>query len=81
MALRGAPHGWGAAVSQPSATQAALCGMRGLLAGGLAVGYVEPSAAWSLTYVVLLVAGLRREVQNLIAEGIGLVWESYKLDP
>jgi dynein heavy chain 1 len=31
--------------------------------------------------VVLLVAGLRREVQNLIAEGIGLVWESYKLDP
>ncbi len=30
---------------------------------------------------MLLVAGLRREVQNLIAEGIGLVWESYKLDP
>ena len=25
--------------------------------------------------------GLRKEVQNLISEGIGLVWESYKLDP
>jgi dynein heavy chain 1 len=31
--------------------------------------------------IVLLVAGLRKEVQNLVAEGIGLVWESYKLDP
>ena len=31
--------------------------------------------------IVLLVAGLRKEVQNLISEGIGLVWESYKLDP
>ena len=31
--------------------------------------------------VVLLVAGLRKDVQNLIAEGVGLVWESYKLDP
>ena len=31
--------------------------------------------------IVLLVAGLRKEVQNLIAEGVGLVWESYKLDP
>ncbi|TRY63473.1 hypothetical protein TCAL_02090 [Tigriopus californicus] len=31
--------------------------------------------------IVLLVAGMRKEVQNLIAEGIGLVWESYKLDP
>ncbi|XP_001636057.2 cytoplasmic dynein 1 heavy chain 1 isoform X2 [Nematostella vectensis] len=28
-----------------------------------------------------LVAGLRKEVQALISEGIGLVWESYKLDP
>jgi dynein heavy chain 1 len=27
------------------------------------------------------VANLRKDVQNLIAEGIGLVWESYKLDP
>lgn len=26
-----------------------------------------------------LVAGLRRDVQALIAEGVGLVWESYKL--
>ena len=26
-------------------------------------------------------ANLRKEVQSLIAEGIGLVWESYKLDP
>ena len=26
-------------------------------------------------------AGLRKEVQNLVAEGVGLVWESYKLDP
>ena len=24
---------------------------------------------------------MRKEVQNLIAEGIGLIWESYKLDP
>ena len=31
--------------------------------------------------IVLLVAGLRKEVQNLISEGVGLVWESYKLDP
>ena len=31
--------------------------------------------------IVLLVAGLRKEVQNLVAEGVGLVWESYKLDP
>ena len=31
--------------------------------------------------ITLLVAGLRKEVQNLIAEGVGLVWESYKLDP
>ncbi|KAK6191509.1 hypothetical protein SNE40_003176 [Patella caerulea] len=28
----------------------------------------------------LLVAGLRKEVQELISEGCGLVWESYKLD-
>ncbi|KAF4518251.1 hypothetical protein B566_EDAN010397 [Ephemera danica] len=31
--------------------------------------------------IVLLVAGLHKEVQGLIADGIGLVWESYKLDP
>ena len=31
--------------------------------------------------IVLLVAGLRKEVQNLIMEGMALVWESYKLDP
>ncbi|XP_070577189.1 cytoplasmic dynein 1 heavy chain 1-like [Ptychodera flava] len=31
--------------------------------------------------ISLLVAGLRKEVQALIAEGIGLGWESYKLDP
>ncbi|XP_033735277.1 cytoplasmic dynein 1 heavy chain 1-like isoform X2 [Pecten maximus] len=31
--------------------------------------------------IMLLVAGLRKEVQNLIAEGVQLVWESYKLDP
>ncbi|XP_064623935.1 cytoplasmic dynein 1 heavy chain 1-like isoform X3 [Lineus longissimus] len=31
--------------------------------------------------IALLVAGLRKDVQALIAEGIGLVWESYKLDP
>ncbi|XP_052274955.1 cytoplasmic dynein 1 heavy chain 1-like isoform X3 [Dreissena polymorpha] len=29
----------------------------------------------------LLVAGLHKEVQNLISEGVQLVWESYKLDP
>ena len=31
--------------------------------------------------VKLLIAGSRKEVQNLIAEGCGLQWESYKLDP
>ena len=31
--------------------------------------------------IALLVAGLRRDVQQLISEGVGLVWESYKLDP
>ncbi|CAB3376335.1 Hypothetical predicted protein [Cloeon dipterum] len=31
--------------------------------------------------IVLLVAGLHKDVQTMIAEGIGLVWESYKLDP
>ncbi|XP_039279680.1 dynein heavy chain, cytoplasmic [Nilaparvata lugens] len=32
------------------------------------------------TSIIPLVAGLRKEVQNLISEGIQLVWESYKLD-
>ncbi|XP_065208173.1 dynein heavy chain, cytoplasmic isoform X2 [Planococcus citri] len=32
------------------------------------------------TSIIPLVAGLRKEVQSLIAEGIQLVWESYKLD-
>lgn len=31
--------------------------------------------------IVPLVAGLRKEVLNLVSEGVGLVWESYKLDP
>ncbi|XP_041430591.1 cytoplasmic dynein 1 heavy chain 1 isoform X2 [Xenopus laevis] len=31
--------------------------------------------------ITLLVAGLKKEVQALVAEGIALVWESYKLDP
>ncbi|XP_029806677.1 cytoplasmic dynein 1 heavy chain 1 [Suricata suricatta] len=31
--------------------------------------------------ISLLVAGLKKEVQALIAEGVALVWESYKLDP
>ncbi|KAL1257320.1 hypothetical protein QQF64_010564 [Cirrhinus molitorella] len=31
--------------------------------------------------ISLLVAGLKKEVQALITEGISLVWESYKLDP
>lgn len=31
--------------------------------------------------IVPLVAGLRRDVLALISEGMGLVWESYKLDP
>ncbi|KAM9149649.1 LOW QUALITY PROTEIN: cytoplasmic dynein 1 heavy chain 1-like [Pangshura tecta] len=31
--------------------------------------------------ISLLVAGLKKEVQALIGEGIALVWESYKLDP
>ncbi|XP_069493861.1 cytoplasmic dynein 1 heavy chain 1 [Ambystoma mexicanum] len=31
--------------------------------------------------ICLLVAGLKKEVQALVAEGIALVWESYKLDP
>lgn len=33
------------------------------------------------TSISLLVAGLKKEVQALITEGISLVWESYKLDP
>ncbi|XP_018619664.2 cytoplasmic dynein 1 heavy chain 1 isoform X1 [Scleropages formosus] len=33
------------------------------------------------TSISLLVAGLKKEVQALITEGIALVWESYKLDP
>ncbi|XP_044735865.1 dynein heavy chain, cytoplasmic isoform X10 [Chrysoperla carnea] len=33
------------------------------------------------TSIVPLVAGMRKEVLTLISEGIGLVWESYKLDP
>lgn len=28
-----------------------------------------------------LVAGMKKDVQGLITEGIALVWESYKLDP
>lgn len=31
--------------------------------------------------ISLLVAGLKKEVQVLITEGVTLVWESYKLDP
>ncbi|XP_050499617.1 dynein heavy chain, cytoplasmic isoform X4 [Diabrotica virgifera virgifera] len=31
--------------------------------------------------IIPLVAGMRKEVQQVIAEGIQLVWESYKLDP
>ncbi|KAL3873221.1 hypothetical protein ACJMK2_036362 [Sinanodonta woodiana] len=31
--------------------------------------------------ISLLVAGLRRELQTLVSEGVQLVWESYKLDP
>ena len=31
--------------------------------------------------MTLLVAGMRKDVQNLIIEGTNLVWESYKLDP
>jgi len=31
--------------------------------------------------ISLLVAGMRRDVQALITEGIQLVWDSYKLDP
>ena len=31
--------------------------------------------------VAILVAGMKKDVQNLITEGVGLVWESYKLDP
>lgn len=31
--------------------------------------------------IIPLVAGTRKEVQQLIAEGIQLTWESFKLDP
>ncbi len=31
--------------------------------------------------IKLLVAGMHREMQNLVTEGVSLVWESYKLDP
>ncbi|RWS31185.1 Dynein heavy chain: cytoplasmic-like protein [Leptotrombidium deliense] len=30
--------------------------------------------------ISLLVAGMKKEVQNLLVEGVSLVWESYKLD-
>lgn len=33
------------------------------------------------TNILLLVAGMRKEVQGLVSEGMLLVWESYKLDP
>lgn len=33
------------------------------------------------TNILLLVAGMRKEVQGLLSEGMSLVWESYKLDP
>ncbi|XP_042240101.1 dynein heavy chain, cytoplasmic-like isoform X4 [Homarus americanus] len=33
------------------------------------------------TNILLLVAGMRKEVQGLVSEGMSLVWESYKLDP
>lgn len=29
----------------------------------------------------LLVAGMKKDVQAILVEGVGLVWESYKLDP
>ncbi|RWS14208.1 Dynein heavy chain: cytoplasmic-like protein [Dinothrombium tinctorium] len=32
------------------------------------------------TSISLLVAGMKKEVQNLLCEGVSLVWESYKLD-
>lgn len=31
--------------------------------------------------ISLLIAGLKKDVQNLIMEGASLIWESYKLDP
>ena len=31
--------------------------------------------------IKLLVAGMRRDVQAMITEGVQLVWDSYKLDP
>ncbi|KAB7503493.1 Dynein heavy chain, cytoplasmic [Armadillidium nasatum] len=31
--------------------------------------------------ILLLVAGMRKDVQILLSEGMSLVWESYKLDP
>lgn len=31
--------------------------------------------------ISLLVAGMRKEVQTIISEGMSMVWESYKLDP
>uniref|UniRef100_A0A915HKX7 Dynein heavy chain, cytoplasmic n=1 Tax=Romanomermis culicivorax TaxID=13658 RepID=A0A915HKX7_ROMCU len=30
--------------------------------------------------ISLLIAGMKKEIQNLISEGVHLVWESYKLD-
>ncbi|XP_015784706.1 dynein heavy chain, cytoplasmic isoform X1 [Tetranychus urticae] len=31
--------------------------------------------------VILLVAGMKKDVQTIACEGVSLVWESYKLDP
>jgi len=31
--------------------------------------------------VCLLVAGMRKEIQNVVTEGVNLTWDSYKVDP
>ena len=47
-----------------------------LLQNQLIIFQIEDRAS-----IVPLVAGLRKDVLGLVSEGIGLVWESYKLDP
>ncbi|XP_066142886.1 dynein heavy chain, cytoplasmic isoform X6 [Euwallacea fornicatus] len=54
-----------------------------------AISLIENARTYEMTLekiedkasIIPLVAGMRKDVQNLIQEGASLVWESYKLDP
>lgn len=54
-----------------------------------AIGLLESARAYELSNTKVnpehghdyLVAGMKKEIQNLIVEGTKLAWESYKLEP